>query len=166
MDYNDLWAEIQANPACLPHIHTNEMPKLSAQDAQVKDQAIADILNAERIRIVDCEVGEGRISEAMGIPQGPVFIYNLRNAALAPLPDNPSEADIIRKAMTEQAWRLIDKASLNVGSPSVRAGIDAFISFGLISAEGAAAVKSLAEVPETVSAADVSRAVRGPRGDE
>jgi len=36
----------------------------------------------------------------------------------------------------------------------------------LLTAEQAVAVKALAEQPDTVSAADVSRAMRGPWGEE
>ena len=41
-----LQAAILATPDAQPHIHTNEMPKISAEEAMVKDQAVADAINA------------------------------------------------------------------------------------------------------------------------
>lgn len=164
MDYQSLWAEIQANPACAPYIHTNDMEKLPTPEVQAKDQAIADILNVGRVRLVDNLIGEGSITEALGVPAGSVFIYNLQLAAHQALPAEPTAEDVARKAMIEQAWRLIDKAHLNVGSPAVRAGMDAFVAFGLLTSEQAAAIKRLAEVPVRLTLADISKAVRGPRG--
>lgn len=164
MDYNALWAEIQANEACAPHIHTNDMQPISGAEVRAKDEAIAAIINTNRVAIIYREIGEGSISEAMGVPAGPLFMRNLKAAAETPLPEGATADQIAWKAITEQALRLIDKASLNIGSAKVRAGIDAFVAAGLLSAEGAAAVKQLAEVPAPVTVADVSRAVRGPRG--
>jgi len=67
--------------------------------------------------------------------------------------------------MAAQAWRSLSKASLDVGNLSVRAAIDMMVGT-LLTAEQATAVKAMAEQPATVSAADVSRAMRGPWGDE
>lgn len=163
MDYNALWAEIQANPACAPYIHTNDMPKIGWAEAMAKDQAIADMLSAGRTRIVSMEVGDGSISLALGIPAGPVFLYQLEQVASLVLDAYATAEQIAEVAVARQVWRSLAKAGLDIGNPGVRAGLDLFVG-QLLTQDQADTIKALAEVSETVTAADVSRAVRGPRG--
>lgn len=161
MDYNALWAEIQANPACAPHI-VPSLPKVSAEVANAGDQAIADILNVGRKKIVSREVGDGVISIALGMPAGPVFLYQLETlAGTLPAVDATPE-QIATFCVARQAWRSVSKAAFDVGSPSVRAGVQMFVGVLLTQAQ-ADAILALAEVPDALTAADISRAVRGPR---
>ena len=57
--YRRLQRAILADDACAPHVHTNEMPRLTS--ARDKDQAIADILNARGV------VGLTRRAEAADV---------------------------------------------------------------------------------------------------
>jgi len=163
MDYSALWAEIQANPACAEFIHDNEMPKISGAEALAKDQAIADLINAESApKIVSKEIGDGLVSLALGVPSGPVFLLQLEMLAETAITQEMTTEQIAQLAVARQAWRSLNKAAFDVGNPDVRTGLDMFVG-SLLTQEQAEAVKALAEVPNTVTAADVSRAVRGPR---
>ena len=73
MDYTALWAEIQANPACVPYITPSE-PKVSSEIARANDQAIADILNVSRVRRVSRMITERGIREALPIKDASVFL--------------------------------------------------------------------------------------------
>lgn len=126
------------------------------------DAAIAAALSSSRPpRIINREVGEGAISNALGTPDGPLFIYQLRAAALAPIASDAPLAQVELKATVEHVWRLLDKVSLDIGLHSVRAGIDQFAAAGLfgLTPAGAQKIKALAETPDLVSVGDVSDAL-------
>lgn len=161
MEYDALWAEIQASPACAPHI-VPSFPKAD-EAARIGDAAIAAILSDGRVRIDPLKMlSDGEVAVALGIPGGPVFIYSLEQAAeTAPAQGAPAE-DVVAHAVARQAWRSLLKGQFNVGDASVRAAIDSMVG-RLLTAEQAVTIKALAEVPAPVSASDVSRAVRGPR---
>lgn len=57
-------------------------------------------------------------------------------------------------------------ATIDTLSPKVQAMLVALQAAGLIDADDRAELEALCRVPSTVSAADVSRALRGPWGDE
>ena len=161
MDYDSLWAEIQAIPACIPHI----VPSFPNADeaAQAGDATIAAILSAGRTRVEPSKlVNDGEVAVALGIPGGPVFIYSLEQAAETAPGEGGSPEDVVAHAVARQAWRSLLKGQFNIGDASVRAAIDSMIG-RLLTAEQAVTIKALAEVPAPVSASDVSRAVRGPR---
>lgn len=156
----DLQQEILASSECAPHVVTNDMPK--DPDYRDKDQAIADILNAGRApKIVSREVGDGAISLALGVPSGPVFLMQLEILANTPVTAETAQADLVQIAIARQAWRSLNRAGFDVGDATVRAGLDLFAGT-LITEEQVAEIKALAEVPDVVTAADVSRALRGP----
>lgn len=163
MNYMDLRAEILNGPkaaACAPHVVTNEMGKVA--DYAIKDQAIADILNEDRKPlIVKLEVGDGAISLALGMPAGPVFLFKLRRLASTALPEGATDEQIEPVAVAQQAVASLAKVGFDIGDPTVRAGLDMFVG-SLLTVEQVAAIKALAEVPDIVSAGDVSRALRGP----
>lgn len=122
--------------------------------------AIADALSVGRKRLVKTEVGEGAVSNAIGA-KGPVFIYKLRQAALATIPDGATAEQIDQKAAIDQAWRLLDKMSLDVALPSVRTGLDNFAAIALfgLTSEEANAIKALAEQDNPVPITDVAHAL-------
>lgn len=163
MDYRALQTEILTGPLaaeCAPHVVTNDMGKVP--DYMAKDQAIADILSAGRAPlIVKREVGDGAISLALGPVAGPVFLYKLRRIAATVLPDSATDDQIAPVAVAQQAIASLAKTGFDVGDPTVRAGLDMFVG-QLLTPEQATAIKALAEVPEVITAADVSRALRGP----
>lgn len=165
MTPRELQAEIMSGPKaaeCAPYVNDGSDPSRKAT-AYADDQAIATILSAGRVKIGSREVGDGAVANALGYPDGPVFLYYLAQAASAPADQTPQS--IAACAMAAQAWRSLSKASLDVGNLSVRAAIDMMVGT-LLTAEQADAVKAMAEQPDSVSAADVSRAMRGPWGDE
>ena len=163
MDYNAMRAEILNGPKaadCAAFAVTNEAPK--DPDYKAKDQAVADLLNVDRApKIVSKEVGDGAISLALGIPAGPVFLLQLEMLAATEITPQSAPEQVAAVAVARQAWRSLNRAGFDVGSPSVRAGLDMFVGT-LLTAEQAATIKALAEVPDVVTSADVSRALRGP----
>lgn len=161
IDYNALWAEIQANPACAPYITLSE-PKGPAEIARANDQAIADIISTGRTKVVSREVGDGAIALALGTQAGPLFIYKLRRLAATTLPDDATDEQIIPVAVAQQAVESLAKVGFDVGNPDVRAGLSMFEGT-LLTAVQIKAIKALAEIPDPITADDVSRAVRGPR---
>lgn len=163
MDYLSLQTEILTGPKsseCSQFVVTNDMGKVV--DYAAKDQAIADILNAGRAPlIVKREVGDGAISLALGVPAGPVFLMQLEMLANTEVTADTLPDQLAQIAVARQAWRSLNRAGFDVGDPTVRAGLDMFVG-QLLTPEQATAIKALAEVPEVITAADVSRALRGP----
>ena len=143
---------------CAPYVVTNDMPK--DPDYMAKDQAIADILNQGRApKIVKREVGDGSIALALGTTAGPVFLFKLRRLAAVSLPDNATDDQIAPVAIAQQAVASLAKNGFDVGDPAVRAGLNMFVG-PLLTADQAAAIKALAQVPDVVTAAAVSVALR------
>lgn len=163
MNYIALQAEIMSGPKsaeCAPFVITNDMPK--DPDYKAKDQAIADLLNANRTpKIVNREIGDGAVSLALGVPAGPVFLLELETVANTTPTREATTDEVAIVAVARQAWRSLNKGAFDVGLPSVRAGLDLFVGT-LLTDDQASAIKALAEVPDVVTAADVSRALRGP----
>ena len=143
---------------CAPFVVTNDMPK--DLDYMAKDQVIADILNAGRApKIIKREVGDGLISLALGVPAGPVFLMQLEMLSNLPVTQETPLEQLAQIAVARQAWRSLIKGGFDVGDMTVRAGLDMFVG-SLLTAEQASAIKALAESPDIVTAADVSRALR------
>ena len=167
MMYRDMQTEILSGPkaaACAPFVNDGTDPARKST-APADDAAIAAILSAGRVVVTSREIGDGAVSIALGIPDGPLFLYQLETLADTPPADGAEQAEIIAHAVARQAWRSLSKAAFDVGNAAVRAGIDLFVG-SLLTAEQAQAIKALAEAAETITAADVSRAMRGPWGDE
>lgn len=143
---------------CAPYVVTNDMPK--DLDYMAKDQSIADILNQGRApKIIKCEVGDGLISLALGVPAGPVFLMQLEMLSNMPVTQDTPLEQLAQIAVARQAWRSLIKGGFDVGDMTVRAGLDMFVG-SLLTAEQASAIKALAETPDVVTAADVSIALR------
>lgn len=159
MDYAALRAEILGRPDCAPLAVTPDMPK--DQTAPAKDRQIAAMLSEGRTRIGSRLIGDGEVSLALGIPAGPIFVYQLEQAASTPPAPDATPEQIAQHAVARQAWRSIEKAALDVGRAEVRAALDMFVGV-LLTAEQATAIKALAEQPDAVTADQVSRALRGP----
>lgn len=163
----DLQAEILSGPravACAQHVNDGTDPA-RRHTARVDDQAIADILSEGRMKIASMEIGDSTVAVALGIPAGPLFLYRLESLATTAPASDATEQQIAVHAVARQAWRSLEKWQFNIGDPVVRAAIDAFVGT-LLTQDEADAVKAIALIPDPVSAADVSRAMRGPWGDE
>lgn len=152
-----LQAAILALPACAQFVHDNEAPPISGADAAQKDAAIADLVNAS---------GWGAGSRA--------------------IPVHLAKKLLIKRGR----WRGIVKAAADDGHPAVGAAyaavalaedarmdadfldqsagplLTALVSTGLIDSSDREALEALSRTPSQVSASDVSRALRGPWGDE
>ena len=162
-----LQEEILSGPrasACAPFANDGSDPARK-HSAPSDDAAIAAILSEGRTRIVSREIGDGAVAIALGIPGGPVFLYQLELAAETSPGESATADQIAQHAIARQAWRSLQKGALDIGNAVVRDAIDAMVGT-LLTAEQAVAVKALAEVADQVSVADVSLAMRGPWGDE
>lgn len=174
MDYNELWAEIQANPACAPYITPSE-PKVSAEIARANDQAIADIISVGRWRRVSRMITERGIREALPIKDASVFLRTLRELSTATeIP--PDIATLLTAAGVDSAdhWAYLETLKCGWGWLQTEEGLDIgsqrviemlqLIGGGIIETSPACiALSQLSLVEDRVTAADVSRAVRGPR---
>ena len=153
-----LQADIMANAECAPYIITPDMGKVDG--AAKKDHAIAGILSATRTRITSMRVGE------LGIlakhPGGPIAA----DAVLGKLEEYAATAGPLSR-LAGRAMRGIRSADgLDLGDPSTQAMLGALAQAGVLAPEEAAALAGLARVPDTITADHVSRALRGPWGDE
>lgn len=158
-DYAALRAEILARPDCAPLAVTPDMPK--DPTAAAKDREIADLISTGRTRVASRLIGDGEVSLALGMPAGPLFLLGLEQAATTPPAPDATAQQIEQHAIARQAWRSLEKGALDVGRADVRAAIDAMVG-ALLTAEQADKIKALAQVEHRISAADVSRALRGP----
>ena len=134
--------------------------------AERNDVAIAALLSVGRTRITQPRlVGEGTISAALGVPAGPVFIYILGEAAKTPIVAETPPEQGVASAMVRQAHRLITDKNFDVGLPSVRAGLDAFVGkLPGFTQTAADAIKALAVVSDPVPTEAVSRALNLAEG--
>lgn len=158
-DYAALRAAILGRPDTAPLAVTPEMPK--DPTAAAKDREIADLLSHGRTRIAPRPIGDGEVSLALGMPAGPLFLLGLEQAATTAPAADATPQQIEQHAIARQAWRSLEKGALDVGRADVRAAIDAMVGV-LLTAEQAGKILALALVEHRISAADVSRALRGP----
>lgn len=145
----DLQTAILTSEPCAQYVHTNDMPKISSTEAAAKDKAIADIISVDRTRPKAFEIGKGTIVEVLGLAGANAFL------------------DIIDGDATyRHVKHLLQDGRLRVDSALVVQLVQGFMQAGVISANGGAALLALGREPDPVTAAEVSRAVRGPWGDE
>lgn len=155
MDYAALLAEIQANPDCAPHI-VPSVPKVDVAIAVAHDLAIADILSVGRTRIASRSLSERAILAEY--PAGPVAA----DAVLVKLETYASAGQPLSSVLNRALRLLRDPEGLDFGAAAVRSMLDALAAAGAITGDESAALQGLALTPDPVTAADVSRAVRGP----
>ena len=103
---------------------------------------MASLVNAGYVRYQSREVGDGAVSIALGMPDGPLFLMQLESIANMPIENQPQEM-LVKIAMCRQVWRSLISKSLDVGNEDVRASIDSMVGVLLTQAQ-ADAVKSLA----------------------
>lgn len=155
MDYATLRSRIQVEPACAPHIVTNDMPK--DPDYLAKDQAIADILNAPAgTRIAEHWVTAIGLMHELGAITAATILEKLE-AASATQP-------VLKWVMTA----LNSTKGINVGEQETFTMLDMF-SGTILTADEVAQIKAPAQqvssiawdtVGRPVTAADVSIALR------
>lgn len=174
MDYNALWAEIAAKPECAEFIHSNAMEKITGAEAQAKDQAIADIINVGRKRRRSHMLTERGVREALPIVDASVFLKTLRVlesatglpagiAGLLAAAGVPEDEHWAYQETLQCGWSWLRGDGLDVGSDKVAQMLQ-LIGGGLPTTSAACLqLAQLGWVADPVTAADVSRAVRGPR---
>lgn len=154
MDYNALWAEVQANQACSEYIHTNEMPKISAAEALAKDQAIADIINA------------ARPSQMVSIAVEDVFdaLFVSGDYMVLKMAQHQGNLNAVMAFSILEDCKRIGSNKVDLQSPTTADLLNLLQSESLLSQAGRDAMTAKASKPaEQVTEADISRAVRGPR---
>lgn len=154
MTPRDLQSLILATPECAPHIHTGDMPKIGADEARAKDQAVADALMASGALklLISRKVGEDDVLRECGLALGDAILTKLEAAANA-------------DSKIKRALRLLQKDDLDIGNVQTQAAINTLRGPLLTSAE-ADALLGMGFVAQHISAAQVSNALRGPWGDE
>lgn len=114
--------------------------------AEVRDtrdaQAIADVLNAGRVRREPREVGNGLILEALGMTEG--------NALLDVLSTAPDFRHV---------WPLVVSGRLDITTAEVAAALAGLEATGVVSAAGVEKLLALADVPCPLSEFEVRCAI-------
>lgn len=163
MDYNALWAEIQATPECAPLI-VPSFPKVDQALSRQMDQAIADILNADRTKVVSKQVSARTLAaEYPGTPEDAEAVLMKLEAARDSLLLSSDQTKVVKGSMLRRQLGFLAGDGLDFGDPVFRQKLDDFAAEGVLTVAEAEALKSVAEVPDVLTAADISRAVRGPR---
>lgn len=128
----------EINAACTPE-----------QISQRNDVLIAELVNKNRAPIIGSRmIGCGLILDTLGAVAGTELldtIESLRDTA----------------PYLKYVWVLLAKSELDVGMPSVRAGLDTLVSGGVIPAEQAEKLKALAEFSDLVDYSDIPLAFIG-----
>lgn len=152
-----LQAEILASSACAPFVITNDMAKVGADEARAADQAIADIMRA---------AGFGAGSRAVPAWQAKrqLIMRGKWRAIVRAAADDEHPA--VEAAYAAVA--LADDARMDADfcDPTATPLIGALVATGLLSDDDAQMLRDMSSTPSSVTAADVSRALRGPWGDE
>ena len=159
MNYRDLQALILASAACAPYVYDNAQPKISAAEVLVKDQAIADILNADPTRKVVVEywlTDRGLVSDLVAAHGD----TTLSDAILTKL-DALAASSRSVKALVNRVET--DPQGINFGDAALQTQFKKWAVDGVFTQAELAAVLALPmrDAPP-ITAADVSRAVRGP----
>ena len=111
-------------------------------------QAIADALNAGRVKVVPRLGGIGLVLETLG-PEAGAALLDALEAQAATVP------------ALKWAWVLVNRGELDFGSPATRSMITA-----LVSEPARASLLAVAEVPDPVTAAAVEVAVKNDDGSD
>jgi len=153
MDYLALQAEILATAACAPYIHDSAAPKISSVKVLVKDQAIADIINAQRSPVV------GKIERAE------FAMWAASCGMRSKIEDHASDKT---SPLRDAALACRDVILGAAGSIDFSLGpnlqmLQAWVDQQALTEANRGDLLSLASHPaEQVTPSDVSRAVRGP----
>lgn len=107
------------------------------------DGAIAAALSVGRKKVVKTLGGIGMVMETLGPANGAALLDSL-------------EAMAATNSAVKWAFVLINRGELDFGSPATRAMIEQ-----LVPPDAAAALKAIAEQPDTISAQQVAQALEG-----
>jgi len=158
MDYLALQDEILATAACWPYIHNSAAPKISAAEVLVKDQAIADILNTGRRVVGEYWLTDrGLVSDLVAATGNTA----MSDSILTKL-DTLAASSRSTRALMNRLEN--DVRGVNFGDIALRAQFAQWAQADVFTQAELDAVLALPmqDAPK-ITAADVSRAVRGPR---
>lgn len=151
MTPRELQTLILATPSCVQHVHSNDMSKIGAEEVRGKDQAVADALMAcgALTQVMPRKIGEDDVLRELGVTAGDDVLTKLETLAVA-------------DSKVRRAMRLLAAGDLDIGHAQTQAMIDALpMEF---TADEKTALKNMALRTVSVSAAEVSTALRGPWG--
>lgn len=152
-----LQAAIIASPACAEHVIDNSAGKVPADEARAKDQAIADILRVD---------GFGAGSRAVPAWHAKRMLIKRGKWRGIVLASQDAEHPAVEAAYAAVA--LAEDARMDADFLDADAGplLGALVATKLLSQQDRDDIQALSRTDSTVTAADVSRALRGPWGDE
>lgn len=178
-DYEALRDEILSGPRaeqCAPHVLLNRQegdPKAPSAEVFAKDSAIAAILSAGRTVYASTRLSSlglaSRIADIGALP-GPLvsemILQKIEGFATACLATDGNEAPAVAArlfgAQIKRQMKHLEGAGIDFGDIDMHAMFDRMVAGGGLSEEEAAAMKAVSLADAPVSAADVSRALRGP----
>ena len=135
---------------------------LAALAATGADASIAAALNAvSGTRIVSRFINERTLLDAFQDPADGEAVLQALEALVATDPAGLSEAMQGLQLMVTRAmrWMLPSEAGVDIGSPQVRALLDALVTATVLNQTQATAVKALADVPSSVAYAEFGEPV-------
>lgn len=170
-----LQAEIMADEECKPFIVTADDAKT---DAIERDRAIAAIRNGKRPpRLRPHMISERGVRASLSILEAAALIKTLRDlSAATDMPKWLSDVLAAVKVPEAAQWAYFDTMQcgytwlrgdgLDLGSTTTRDMLGLIAGGVPELAPAVAKLRALAEEPDTITADEVSRALRGPWGDE
>lgn len=175
-----LQTAILANQACAEFVHTNDMPKIGSAEVAAKDKAIADIISAGRYTYREYRITTRGIRTVLTVVESYAFIglmKTLNSGATAPqwladlftavgIPE-PAHAAYFDAFQEAFDWLKAGGDGIDIGAKATHDMMDLLAVGDPTSwATIVGKLKAAAQVPDPITAADVSRALRGPWGDE
>ena len=148
-----LQAEILLREDCAPHVHTNDMPKIRGVEAYAKDQTIADILNGAGVGTGTQEVEAWKAKRYL--------IKRLKWRAIVEAADNLAHP---ARPAEQVAVDLAESPNMmaNFLDPEAAAMWAALVAENLVTTAERDEIQSWCRTPSTITAAQVSNALRGP----
>lgn len=152
-----LQSAILALPACAAHVIDNDAPKVPAEQAHAADQAIADIMRVE---------GFGTGSRAVPAWQAKRALIKRGKWRGIVLASQDAQHPAVEAAYAAVALADDSRMDADFLDPAAQPLLGALVATGLLSDDDAQMLRDMSATPSAVTAADVSRALRGPWGDE
>lgn len=152
-----LQAAILATPACAEHVHTNDMAKITGDEAAAKDRAIAAVMNA---------AGHGAGTRAVPAWQAKKLLIKRGRWRSIVLAANDAQHPAVEAAYAAVALAEDARMDADFLDPAADPLLDALVATALIDAADRAALEAMCRTPSAVTPDEVSRALRGPWGDE
>lgn len=155
MTPRELQVEILTGPKaadCLPFVHDNAAPIISAEQVKPKDAAIAAILNGYLTRTTARKIGVDDVLGELGVATGSAIYEKLQGLAPTNTP--------IRLALG-----LLERNKLDIAHPQTQGAIGA-LPQPPFTADEIAALQGMAFQSVTITMEQVGIALRGPWGDE